>query len=73
MGSTDFKIRLWQLPTKEELTTPYLAKLVFKSPQVESGTGLIRVQAEYDNTGARKLDPGKRVTMLVYPDAVDGK
>lgn len=71
LGSSDYKIRLWQLPTTEELTTPYLAKIIFKSPQVESGTGLIRVQAEYDNTGTRKLEPGKRVTMLVYPDAVD--
>lgn len=73
MGSNDNKIRVWVLPTVQELTSPLLAKLVFKSPQVESGTGLIRVQAEYDNTGARKLETGKRVTMIVYPDANDHK
>jgi hypothetical protein len=73
MGSTDNKIRVWVLPTEQELTSPLLAKLVFKSPQVESGTGLIRVQAEFDNTGARKLETGKRVTMIVYPDANDQK
>ncbi len=67
------KIRVWVLPTEQELTSPLLAKLVFKSPQVESGTGLIRVQAEFDNTGARKLETGKRVTMIVYPDANDQK
>jgi WD40 repeat protein len=71
MGSTDNKIRVWQLPTEAELTTPYVAKLIFKSLQVESGTGLIRVQAEYDNSGTRKLETGKRVTMIVYPDAQD--
>ncbi|HQR06973.1 MAG TPA: hypothetical protein PLN21_09135 [Gemmatales bacterium] len=73
MGSSDNKIRVWVLPTVQELTSPLLAKLVFKSPQVESGTGLIRVQAEFDNTGARKLETGKRVTMIVYPDANDQK
>jgi len=73
MGSTDNKIRVWVTPTVEELTSPLLAKLVFKSPQVESGTGLIRVQAEFDNTGSRKLETGKRVTMIVYPDANDHK
>lgn len=73
MGSTDNKIRIWQLPSPAELNTPLMAKITFKSPQVESGTGLIRVQAEFDNTGARKLETGKRVTMIVYPDANDHK
>jgi len=73
MGGTDNKVRVWTLPTVQELTSPLLAKLVFKSPQVESGTGLIRVQAEFDNSGPRKLETGKRVTMIVYPDANDHK
>lgn len=73
MGSTDNKVRVWALPTVQELTSPLLAKLVFKSPQVESGTGLIRTQAEFDNSGPRKLETGKRVTMIVYPDANDHK
>jgi WD40 repeat protein len=69
MGSSDNKIRLWELPSHTELTTPVLAQLKFVSPQVESGTGLVRVQAEFENT--RKLETGKRVAMLVYPDAAD--
>lgn len=73
LGGSDNKIRVWQLPTEAELTTPLLGKLIFKSLQVESGTGLIRVQAEYDNSGTRKLETGKRVTMIVYPDAQDPK
>lgn len=73
MGSTDNKIRVWQMPSHGELTSPILAKLSFKSSQVESGTGLIRVQAEYDNSGKVRLETGKRVTMIAYPDAVDPK
>ncbi|MBL8821052.1 MAG: HlyD family efflux transporter periplasmic adaptor subunit [Planctomycetia bacterium] len=73
MGSTDNKIRVWQMPPATELTSPILAKLIFKSSQVESGTGLIRIQAEYDNSGKTRLETGKRVSMIVYPDAVDSK
>lgn len=73
MGSTDNKVRVWELPTVTELTTPLLGKVIFKSTQVESGTGLIRIQAEFDNSGSRKLETGKRVTMIVYPDATDPK
>ncbi len=73
LGSTDNKIRVWELPTDSELKTPILARLKFVSPQVESGTGLVRVQAEFDNSGPRKLETGKRVTMIVFPDAADQK
>lgn len=73
MGSSDNKVRVWELPSATELTTPLLGKVIFKSTQVESGTGLIRIQAEFDNSGARKLETGKRVTMIAYPDATDPK
>jgi hypothetical protein len=71
LGSSDNKIRIWELPSTTDLNTPILARLKFISPQVESGTGLIRLQAEFENPPARKLETGKRVTMIVYPDAKD--
>jgi len=69
MGSTDNKIRIYNVPTEAELNHPILARLKFVSSQVESGTGLVRVQAEFENT--RGLKTGKRVAMIVYPDASD--
>jgi WD40 repeat protein len=69
MGSTDNKIRLWEAPASGDLNEPILARLKFVSPQVESGTGLVRVQAEFENT--RKIETGKRVSMIVFPDASD--
>lgn len=71
LGSTDNKIRIWELPSTTDLNTPILARLKFISPQVESGTGLVRLQAEFENPPARKLETGKRVAMIVYPDAKD--
>jgi WD40 repeat protein/biotin carboxyl carrier protein len=71
LGSSDSKIRVYEVPSASDLNTPILARLKFISPQVESGTGLIRVQAEFENPPARRLETGKRATVIVYPDAVD--
>src|SRR5262249_54076337 len=71
LGSSDNKIRIWEFPSPADLNTPILARLKFISPQVESGTALVRIQAEFENPPARKLETGKRVAMIVYPDAKD--
>ena len=68
----DKVIRVWRTPPVEELQSPLEAKIAYLASQVTvaSGTGQVQIRAELDNPTDpnRRLDPGTRVNLTIYPE-----
>jgi WD40 repeat protein len=72
-AGNDKVIRVWEAPRAAERQQPLEALVTFVGTQVESGTGLVRIRAELDNPAdrGRRLRPGARVNLTLYPESVE--
>jgi WD40 repeat protein len=70
-GGDDRVVRAWAVPARAEYGQPLEARLTFIGDQAESGTGLIRVRAEFENPpegSPHRLQPGVPVHLTLYPE-----
>jgi WD40 repeat protein len=70
-AGADKVIRVWEMPSDSELRQPLEAMVTFVGNQVESGTSMVRIRAEFENPSdpARRLMPGTRVNLTLYPES----
>lgn len=70
-GGDDRIVRIWALPSADELYDPLEAVITGVGEQIESGTNLVRIKAEMDNPRdpARRLLPGVRVNLSFFPES----
>ncbi len=74
-AGADKVIRIWRTPEDQEQTRPLEAVVTYVADKVDSITGLVQIRAELQNPQdpARRLKPGDRVNLTVYPEAVAEK
>ncbi len=74
-AGADKVIRIWRTPEDQDQTRPLEAVVTYVADKVDSITGLVQIRAELQNPQdpARRLKPGDRVNLTVYPEAVAEK
>lgn len=68
-AGSDGVIRAWEVPAREQWNPPLEARITAVGSQVETG-GDVRIRAEFNNPRdrTRRLQPGTRVTLTVFPE-----
>jgi WD40 repeat protein len=70
-AGTDKVIRIWEMPSLLEQRFPLEALVMYVGNQVDSSTNLVRLRAEFENPPdpLRRLMPGTRVNLTLYPES----
>src|SRR5262249_41018698 len=70
-AGTDKVIRIWEMPSPLEQRFPLEALVMYVGNQVDSSTNLVRLRAEFENPSdpLRRLMPGTRVNLTLYPES----
>jgi len=67
VGTTSGYLHVWPLPTHSEVDHRWTGRVTFIDNAVDTGGRMLRVWAEFDNTGEMRLRPGTSATMVLQP------